>query len=258
MIMDELSLDGKKCILAGASRGLGREMALALAEAGGDVAVVSRRLPLLDALAEEIRELGREAIAIEADLCKLPEIENMVGRVVEAFGRIDVLVYNAALILRMPSEDYTEDYWDRVMDVNLKGLFFCCQYVAREMIKRRRGKIITVSSIGCAVGIAQVPAYVASKGGVRLLTQTLGVEWSKYNINVNSIAPGYSRTELSEPLYKDERRREIIRSRIPMGRWGETRDFKGITVFLASDASDYITGQTIFVDGGWTSGFSWE
>lgn len=254
MILESFSLKGKIGIVTGASRGLGRSMAMALAEAGADVAIVGRNLPALEEVANEMSNLGVKILPVVADVSKLQEIEEMVDRVVKEFGRIDVLVNNAGTIIRMKAEDFTEDAWDKVMAVNLKGAFFCAQTVGRQMIKQRSGKIINIASLLSAIGVPNVIAYGATKGGIAQMTKCLAVEWAKYNINVNAIGPGYFRTSLTKPLQDDPVRSAQILSRIPMARWGEPDDLKGAVVFLASSASDYITGQIIFVDGGWLSG----
>ena len=254
MISDKLRLDGKVALVTGASRGLGRAMALGLAEAGADVAVVSRTKKALNALVEEIRALGRRGLSIRADVTDRDEVEELVRRTMEAFGRIDILVNNAGTIFRAAAEEYPEEAWDRVMAVNLKGVFLCCQAVGKVMIAQRRGKIINIGSLLSEIGVPLIPAYTASKGGVRQLTKALAVEWAQYNIHVNAIGPGYFRTELTDALQKDEERAAWILSRTPMGRWGVPEDLKGPVVFLASDASNFITGQMLYVDGGWLAG----
>ncbi len=254
MILDKMRLNGKVAVVTGASRGLGRAMALGLAEAGADVAVVSRTKEALDVLAEEIRALGQRGLAVRADVTDRDEGTDMVRRTMEAFGRIDILVNNAGTIFRAAAEEYPEEAWDRVMAVNLKGVFLCCQAVGKVMIAQRRGKIINIGSLLSEIGVPLIPAYSASKGGVRQLTKALAVEWAQYNIHVNAIGPGYFRTELTDALQKDEERAAWILSRTPLGRWGVPEDLKGPVVFLASDASDFIAGQMLYVDGGWLAG----
>lgn len=251
MILDKMSLSGKIAVVTGASRGLGKAMALGLAEAGADLVLVSRGMPQLREVAREIHGLGRRALPISADISNLEDVNAMVGKAMSEFGRIDILVNNAGATVRMPSESFTEEAWDKVMDVNLKGAFFCAQAVGKVMINQRAGKIINIASLLSVIGVPTAVAYAASKGGISQLTKTLAVEWAKYNINVNAIGPGYFRTDLTKPLQEDKDRSARILSRIPMGRWGDPDDLKGVVVFLASEASDYITGQTIYVDGGW-------
>lgn len=254
MILGKMSLAGKTAVVTGASRGLGRAMALGLAEAGADLVLVSRGMSGLRKVSREIDRLGRKSLPIGADISNLKDINAMVERAMGEFGRIDILVNNAGTTFRMPSEDFTEEAWDKVIDVNLKGAFFCAQAVGKVMIDQRAGKIINIASLLSVIGVPTAVAYAASKGGISQLTKTLAVEWAKYNINVNAIGPGYFRTDLTKPLQEDENRSARILSRIPLGRWGDPDDLKGVVVFLASSASDYITGQTIYVDGGWLAG----
>lgn len=251
MILEKLSLKGKIAIVTGASRGLGRSMALGLAEAGADVAIVSRGLPDLEKVAEEIRSLGRRALPISADMSNLEDISKMVDKVQNEFNKIDILVNNAGTTIRMTVEEFTEEAWDKVIALNLKGAFFCAQAVGRVMIKQRSGKIINIASLLSAIGVPNAVAYGSAKGGISQMTKCMAVEWAKYNINVNAIGPGYFRTPLTKPLQDDPVRSAQILSRIPMQRWGDPDDLKGVVVFLASEASDYVTGQTIYVDGGW-------
>lgn len=251
MILDKMSLNGKVGIVTGASKGLGRSMALALAEAGADLAIVSRGIPDLTNVANEIKELGRKVLPISADMTDSKQIDGVVQKTLAEFGKIDILINNAGTTIRQNIEDVTEEAWDTVMNLNIKGAFFCAQAVGKVMIKQGKGKIINTASLLSAIGGPKAVAYAAAKGGIAQITRCMAVEWSKYNINVNAIAPGYFRTPLTQPLQDDPERSAKILSRIPMGRWGEPDDLKGIAVFLASEASDYVTGQVIFVDGGW-------
>ena len=253
-ILDKMSLQGKVAIVTGASRGLGRTMALGLAEAGADVAVVSRTLPALEKVAAEIRELERISLPIRADVSRRVDVERMVERTMERFGRIDILVNNAGTIYRDASEDHPEEAWDRVINVNLKGAFLCAQAVARVMIQQGGGKIIHTASLLSSIGRPTIPAYAASKGGIAQLTKALAVEWAKYKIHVNAIGPGFFRTDLTQALQDDPERSTEISSRIPLGRWGLPEDLKGAVVFLASDASEYVTGHVLYVDGGFLAG----
>lgn len=251
MILEKMSLKGKAGIVTGASRGLGKGIAIGLAQAGADLAITSREMKRIEKVAEEIKSWGGKVLPLQVDVARKEDIDIMVEKTLEKFGKIDFLFNNAGRITRVPSEDFSERDWDEELNVNLKGTFLCCQAVGRVMIKQKRGKIINISSIASFIGGKNISAYVASKGGISQLTKSLASDWAKYNIRVNAIGPGYFMTDLTEPLRKDPKRFSAINVRIPLGRWGEPEDLAGIAVFLASDASDYITGQTIFVDGGW-------
>lgn len=253
MILDKFSLEGKTGIVTGASRGLGRGIATALAQAGADLVIVSRTKSVLEKTAKEIREFGYRVIPVVADVSKKEDIQAMVDRAMEEFGEIGFLFNNAGIVRRCPSENYSEKDWDDVINVNLKAVFLCSQMVGRIMIKQGGGKIINTSSLIAVGGGKTIPAYAASKGGVAQLTKALANDWAKYNIKVNAIGPGYFITDQTEPLRKDKNRYKELSDRIPLGRWGNPEDLGGAAVFLASEASDYITGQTIFVDGGWLS-----
>jgi 2-deoxy-D-gluconate 3-dehydrogenase len=216
--------------------------------------IVGRRMERLEETAREIRKFGGPVIPVQADVSKMEDIKNLVDRTVKEFGKIDFLFNNAGTIRRNPSEDFLEEDWDEVLNTNLKGPFFLAQAVARVMIsKKRKGKIINTSSLIAVQGGKRVPAYAASKGGITQLTKSMANDWAKYDILVNAIGPGWVNTELTEPLRQDRERFAEITARIPLGRWADPDDLAGAAVFLASDASDYITGQTIFIDGGWLS-----
>jgi len=253
MILNKFSLEGKAAIVTGASRGLGKGMATALAQAGADLVIASRTKSVLEKTAEEIKEFGHYVIPVAADVSKKEDIKIMVETALKEFGRIDSLFNHAGINRRCPSENYSEKDWDEIININLKGVFLCAQAVGRVMIKQGGGKIINTSSLIAVIGGKMIPAYAASKGGVAQLTKALANEWAKYHINVNAIAPGYFTTKATEASRKDKVRYKEITDRIPLGRWGNPEDLGGVAVFLASEASDYITGQTIFVDGGWLS-----
>ena len=253
MILDKFSLEGKFGIVTGGSRGLGKGMAMALAQAGANLIVVSRTKSVLETTAEEIREFGHQVIPVVADVSKKKDIQNIADKAVKEFGKVSFLFNNAGIIRRCSSEDYSEKDWDDVIKVNLKAVFLLSQIVGRIMIKQGGGKIINTSSLLAVGGGKTIPAYAASKGGVNQLTKTLANDWAKYNIKVNAIGPGYFITDNTGPLRKNKERYQEITNRIPLGRWGNPEDLGGVAVFLASEASDYITGQTIFVDGGWLS-----
>jgi 2-deoxy-D-gluconate 3-dehydrogenase len=253
MILDKFSLKGKSGIVTGASKGLGKGIALGLAQAGADLVIASRTQSLLEKVAHEIRRHGREVLVVAVDVSKKKDIDRLVEKSLDKFGKIDFLFNNAGITRRSPSEDYSEKDWDEVISVNLKGVFLLAQAVGRVMIKQGGGKIINTSSLIAVTGGKTIPAYAASKGGVAQLTKALANDWAKYNINVNAIGPGYFKTDQTKPLWTDKVRYRELTGRIPMGRWGNPDDLAGTALFLASKASDYITGQTIWVDGGWLS-----
>lgn len=250
MSQNPFSLEGKVAIVTGANTGLGQGMAVALAEAGADLALVGRSRP--EETVEKVEATGRKAHVIMADLGSLEPVERIVGETREALGAFDILVNNAGIIKRNDSIDFTEADWDAVMDINLKTLFFLSQKAARAMIEAGKGgKIINIASMLSYQGGIRVPSYTASKSGVMGLTRILANEWAKYGINVNAIAPGYFATNNTAALQADETRNTEILGRIPAGRWGDPTDLGGAAVFLASRASDYVQGITLPVDGGW-------
>lgn len=248
--MINFNLENKAAIVTGASGGIGQAIAIGLAEAGADIVCVARRN-----CAETIREIektGRKAIQISADLTELTSIETIVKAALQQFGKIDILVNDAGTIRREDALEFSEKNWDDVMNLNLKTLFFLSQRVAKEFVAQKsKGKIINIASMLSYQGGIRVVSYTASKSGVMGITKTMANEWAKMGINVNSIAPGYVCTDNTEALQKDEKRFKEILDRIPAGRWAAPEDLKGTAVFLASDASDYIHGCTIPVDGGW-------
>jgi 2-deoxy-D-gluconate 3-dehydrogenase len=247
-------LSGKTAIVTGASRGIGAAAAIALAEAGADIVACSRNQEALKLVVEDVRKLGRNAVQVMVDVSDRSQIQAAMQEALREFGKVDVLVNSAGTIIRKPSVEMTEEEWSQVIDLNLKGTFFFCQEVAREMIARNQGgKIINIASLWASLGVPNLIGYASSKGGVGSLTRSLAAEWAKYRINVNAVGPGYIRTELNLAVQNDANRSAYVISRIPLGRWGEPEDLKGAMVFLASKASDYVTGQIIWVDGGWTA-----
>lgn len=245
-------LSGKCAVVTGASKGLGRGIALALAEAGADIVGVDRTPE--DETAEEVRQIGRRFHIIEADLSTADGIPGIVTEAERAHGAVDILVNNAGTIRRNPAEDFSEADWDDVMNVNLRSVFFLCQAAGRAMLKRGKGgKIINIASMLSYQGGFTVASYTASKHGVAGITKLLANEWASKGINVNAIAPGYFATDNTKPLRDDAERSAAILDRIPAGRWGEPGDLAGAAVFLASRASDYVHGSIVAVDGGWLS-----
>ena len=254
MILEMFSLKGKSGIVTGAGSGIGKAIANGLVQAGAEIVIVGRNRERLEKAATEIEKFGGPVIALQADISKMEEIKKVVDRAVKEFGKIDFLFNNAGIVRRAPSEDFTEKDWDETISTNLKGPFFLAQAVARVMIfQKRKGKIINTSSLSAVQGGKRVPAYAASKGGLAQVTKSMANDWARYNILVNALGPGWVKTELTEPLQQDRERYAEITNRIPLGRWADPEDLMGAAVFLASDASDYVTGQTIFVDGGWLS-----
>jgi 2-deoxy-D-gluconate 3-dehydrogenase len=249
-ILDRFCLDGKVALVTGSASGLGAAIALALAEAGASVACHGNRRPA-DDTSERIRALGPESRSFAADLSELDGAEILFEAVQSAMGAPDILVNNAGTIYRAPAEDYDFQAWTTVMQVNLNSAFRLSQLAGRNMLKRRQGKIINIASLLSFQGGIRVPAYAASKGGLAQLTKALANEWAAHNVQVNAIAPGYFRTDNTQALQKDEVRNRQILERIPAGRWGEPEDIAGAAVFLASPASDYVTGEVLVVDGGW-------
>jgi NAD(P)-dependent dehydrogenase (short-subunit alcohol dehydrogenase family) len=253
-MQDLFDLSGKVVIITGASRGLGQYFGRALAKAGADLVITSRKLSSLTDFKKEIESLGRKALAVQVDVLSQEDIENMVRAAIEEYGKIDILVNNAGLNIRSPSADFSWEDWDTVLDTNLKGNFFCAQAVAKEMIKRNYGRIINMGSCTCVFGMEGIAPYTASRGGVLMMTKSLAAEWGKYGITVNVLAPGWFKTAQNAALYENKQWVENIKSRIPLNRPGLPHDLDGTVIFLASDASAYITGQIILVDGGFTTG----
>ena len=253
-MQDLFDLSGKVAIVTGTSRGLGQYFARALAKAGADLVITSRDLSRLTEFKQEIESLGKKALPVQLDVLSQSDIENMVRTAVKEYGKIDILVNNAGLNIRHPSVEFPWEDWDTVLETNLKGAFFCAQAVAKEMIKRKYGRIINVGSCTCVFGMEGIAPYTASRGGILAVTRSLAAEWGKYGITVNVLAPGWFKTAQNAVLYENKEWVDYITSRIPLNRPGQPHDLDGAVVFLASDASAYITGQIILVDGGFTTG----
>ncbi|WP_431801468.1 SDR family oxidoreductase [Halobacillus andaensis] len=249
MILGSFNLEGKVAAVTGANRGIGRALAVSLAEAGADVALLQRSEN--QDVKEEIEALGRKCEIIPCHLENSEELKACIPAVVSQFNRIDILVNNAGIQRRSPSVDFPEEDWDDVININLKAVWTLCQQAGRFMVEQKQGKIINLASLLTFQGGLTVPAYAAAKGAVGQLTKALSNEWAAHNVNVNAIAPGYIATDMNTALINDDTRNQQILDRIPAARWGDPEDFKGSVVFLASDASKYVHGHILTVDGGW-------
>lgn len=248
----ELSLVGKKALVTGAGRGMGKGMAVALARAGADVAVVSRTRADLDETAQAIEGVGCVALPVVADVSKVDSIRAMVNEVHQAFGQIDVLITGAGIVVRNKAEEYSEEEWDRLHSINLKGRFFACQAVGKIMLAQETGgSIINVGSLTCGIGLPGVAIYAIANGGIAQLTRTLSAEWSPKGVRVNCIAPGTFVTSTTADVLNDPEKAAVRLRRIPQNRFGDPdKDLNGAAVFLASDSASYVTGQVLYVDGG--------
>ena len=251
-ILDQFKLDGQNALVTGCKRGIGKAMAIALAEAGADIIGVSATLEIQDSEVEQaVIARGRKFTGYACDFSDRPALYRFISQVKSDFPQIDVLINNAGVILRTPAVEHPDEYWDKVVEVNLNAQFILSRDIGKEMVARGRGKIIFTASLLTFQGGILVPGYAASKGGVGQLTMALANEWAGQGVNVNAIAPGYISTDNTEALRNDPERSQAILARIPAGRWGDPEDFAGPVVFLASAASDYMHGTVILVDGGW-------
>jgi gluconate 5-dehydrogenase len=247
-------LSGKVAIISGTSRGLGQYLGRALARAGADLVITSRDPATLKPFQVEVEGLGRKAVALELDVRKHDSIQKMVSDAVGHYGRIDILVNNAGCNVRKPATEITWDDWNLVLDTNLRGTFFVAQAVARHMISNKYGRIINIGSVTCVAGYAGLGPYGASRGGVKQLTMSLADDWGIHGITVNCLAPGWFKTAQNAVMYENKEWVEYLCDRIPLKRPGQPQDLDGAVVFLASDASAYVTGQTLLVDGGISTG----
>ena len=253
-VMDRFRLDGKTALVTGGSRGLGRQIALALAQAGAAVVVTARGLESAQATAQAIAEEAQaKTLGLAADVTVRAQVEELVARVLEWNARIDILVNNAGINIRGPIETLTEDDWDAVIDANLKGPWLCCRAAAKAMKSQKWGRVINVSSMLGEISMPFRTPYSSSKGGLTLLTKTLALEWAKDGINVNALCPGPFATEINTALLANPAARAEMEANIPLGRWGDPAELGPAAVFLASEASSFMTGATLLIDGGYTA-----
>ena len=252
-----MDLEGKIVIVTGARRGMGKSHALALAKAGAKVAVADISLEECQKVVDEIRKEKGEALAVKCDVTKKGEIDDMIKTVVDKWGRIDILVNNAGICQFKPFLDLTEEEWDRTLDINLKGYFLCAQAAAKEMAKQKSGTIVNIASVAMGqqgVGISNIVHYCASKGGIVGMTEALAVELASYNIRVNAISPGIIETPMIDQVKSDPKIMEAMLAKVPLRRAGKSEEVSNLVLFLASDASSYMTGSTVVIDGGWLAG----
>ncbi len=248
-------LSGKTAIVTGGSRGLGKALAIGLSKAGANIVIGD--VLNTEEVEKEIEKNGQESLSMKVDVREKEEVRNMVEKTDKKFGRIDILVNNAGINMIKPTLEMREEEWDRVLDVNLKGQFLCAQEVGEKMINQGHGKIINISSVNGEFAFPNAAAYNASKAGVIMLTKTLAYEWGKYNVNVNAICPGFMDTSMLDEIH-DSQEGDLVNdrlSRIPLGRFAKPEDLVGTAIYLASKASDYMTGHSLYVDGGWTIGW---
>lgn len=246
-------LTGKTAMVTGSTRGLGEVSALALAKAGADVAVCGRSAEDLERVAQAVRNLGRQSEGFKLDVTVKRSVEEGFAEIIDSFGKVDILVNNAGVNHRVPLLEFPEDQWDRILSTDLKGYFLVAQAVVPQMLERGYGKVINMGSILGTVALPMQAAYASAKGGVDQLTKVMALEWAKLGVRVNCIGPTYFETELVAQIRNDPVRFNFINERTPMGRWGYPPELEGLVIFLAAPASDFITGQTIYIDGGWTA-----
>jgi 2-deoxy-D-gluconate 3-dehydrogenase len=251
--LERFRLNGKAALVVGGNKGLGQAMAMGLAAAGADVCVAARGPDGLQETAAAITNLNRKGTYFSADVTAEDQVQQVVSHMLEGYGTIDILVNSQGTVELQPAEDFDTAAWQRVMDVNLKSLFLCCKHVGRVMLKKGKGKIINISSVRGFQGRAQDPAYAPSKGAVNQLTRSLAIEWGSKGINVNAIAPVFTRTAMALPFFQDPAKLNWVLNRIPMKRTGELDDLFGPVVFLASEASNFVNGHVLLVDGGWVA-----
>lgn len=253
MPLEIFDLNAKVAIVTGSTRGLGEVAAMALAKAGADIAVCGRNTVDLERVSSAIREMGRDSAGFVLDVTSKESVHEGLDRILKHFGKVDILVNNAGLNHRAPVLDFPEEAWDLVLSTNLKGYFLVAQTVVPQMLERGYGKVINMSSILGKVALPNQLAYASAKGGVDQMTKVMALEWAKQGVRVNAIGPTYFETEMVKQIRDDPERFAFIKERTPMGRWGYLPELEGIVIFLAAPASDFITGQTIYIDGGWTA-----
>lgn len=253
-VLDRFRLDGRVALITGGARGLGRVAAQALAEAGAAVALTSRDLASAQSAADAIHSAtGARALAIAADVCNSADVRDAVARTVETLGGLDILVNNAGINRRGPIDQITEEDWDAVIDTNLKGAWLFCKYALEPLKAKKRGRVINVSSMLGEVGLQERSIYASSKGGMTLLTKTLALEWAPHGINVNALCPGPFATEINTALLANPKAASVIMDHVPLARWGQPDELGPAFVFLAGDASSYMTGAVMLIDGGYTA-----
>ncbi len=251
--LPSFDLSGKVAVITGGARGIGFAVAEGLACHGADIVLVDRLHDELEEARKSIEQMGRRALGIELDLTRTAEITKMAERALAAFGHLDILVTCAGINIQQMAVDVTEEAWDKILNINLKALFFSCQAVGRVMIQQKSGKIINMSSQTGSVAIPRRAAYCSSKGAVNMLTKLLALEWAPYNINVNAVAPTFIETKFTEPMFKDEAFKQYCIDNILLGRLGKPADVVGAVLYLASPAAELVTGHILAVDGGWTA-----
>ncbi|MFC1822163.1 SDR family NAD(P)-dependent oxidoreductase [Thermodesulfobacteriota bacterium] len=254
MSLERFSLEGKVAVVTGGSRGFGKAIALGFADAGADVVVASRTQADLDKVAEEIKSKGRKSLAIATDMTDHDAIKKLGEKAFEAFGKIDILVNNAGQAATSPFLTMPEEQWDHLMNINLKSYFLCTQVIGKYMFKAKYGRVINISSAMGSYPMGFMAAYAASKAGIFGLTKSVAQEWATRGITVNTIAPSYIVTGLIKEYMEDEYISKLIMSKTPMNRWGQVEELVGIVIYLASDASSFMTGNIIPLDGGWSAG----
>ena len=253
MCLKIFDLSGKVAMVTGSTRGLGEVAAMAMAKGGADIAICGRNTTDLRRVPERIKELGRDSAGFALDVTSKKSVHEGMDQILKRFGRVDILVNNAGTNHRVPVLEFPEEAWDLILNTNLKGYFLVAQAVAPQMLERGYGKIINMGSILGRIALPNQVAYASAKGGVEQMTKVMALEWAKQGVRVNAIGPTYFETEMVKEISEDHERFNFINERTPMGRWGHLPELEGIVVFLAAPASDFITGQTIYIDGGWTA-----